>query len=668
MSATSPTWLELHIDRTGAEIQISARGSRGEQLAARKLQLEPERWPKFSRAVQTAAAQSQSLSNEVRAEAQAFQARILEGEIGPLFAKLQEAAQGPLLVRFFIHDSELQALPWEALCKQQESLGFWGTSPDIFPVRGVMSSAPWQPREVRGAVRVLAVAPNGSAGLLNLRQALTDRISSGEIEWLDPVEGAATKVTNLFDRLRREPIPHVLHFLGHGRIEKGIPELRLADDDDEETWIEAELLAQQLAANFQGMLRLVILEACEGASPGALGSAAEILARSGADGVIAHLWPVRADVARTCSTQFYRALAASDRNTGDIAAALNEARRAMLGAYDASAEALSPVLYLRGQDGQIFRFKGRKIAAPNSTNTPPAAAAGDVPGSLARMLRTPYSLVLGDMWTDDQAALEGFRDRLQKELTKLSPGPISNLPLSTLAEWFALRRGTEKLGNEFQKAFRATTEAPEIIGVLAKSLCPGVHTTMLRTPWLEQAVAEAHPQQTIWVIQPTDEGAIVLKREGGTDEWEELDAPPTEVDVDNEFVILRPCRGYTSEQVFTRPLLTDDDYSLRLRELWNTSVLPVDVANALLRTLGRRPGLILGLSLLEANHRLLLHNLFTRGVPRDTLALVDVKTQEGKLWATGAGLPGRSEGVEALETTVESLISALESLTTGGAR
>jgi len=665
MSATSPIWLELHIDRTGADIQISARGSRGEQLATQKWNVDPEALSRFAASIQKSAAQSRAVEPSVIAEARSLRESLLDGEVNTLFAKLEEAAHGPLLVRFFVHDADLRALPWEALCKSEEAMGFWGTSPDILPVRGVMSSAPWQPREVRGAVRVLAIAPTGSAGLANLKQAVTERMTSGEIEWLTPVEGAAAKATALFDRLRREPIPHVIHFLGHGRINEGIPELRLADEDEEEKWLEVELLAQQLAANFQGMLRLVILEACEGAHPGALASAAEILARSGADGVVAHLWPVKAEVARTCSTEFYRAIAGSHQNAGDIAVALNEARRAILAAYDGSAEALSSVLYLRGPNGRIFHFQGRKITAPQANPSAMTTPNGDVPSGLARIMRVPYSLVLGDHWTDDQTALDAFRDKLQKELSKFPAPPPVGLPLSTLAQWFSLRRGPEKLGVEFQKLFRIT-EAPALVAELAKALCPGVHTTMLRSPWLEQALAEEQPERTVYVIQPNDDGAVVLKRAAGGEEWEELDEPPVDVDLEQEFILLRPCRGYTSEQVFTRPLLTEDDYALRLRDLWSTNVLPVDLANAILRALGRRPALMVGLSLLAADHRLLLHNLYMRGIPRDTLSIVDVHMQESKLWSSGAGLPGPDLGFEVVETTADALLSALESMTAGG--
>src|SRR5262249_56335094 len=136
----------------------------------------------------------------------------------------------------------------------------------------------------------------------------------------------------------------VVHWLGQGGVDlAGKPVLRVADDEDgEEAWITAEALGRELSSSFCEELRLVILEACEGAKAGALGSAAEILAAAGADAVVAHLWPVKADAARTCSAEVYRALTAAERTQGDIGASVAAARRTLLAQ---SAEAFSPILY-----------------------------------------------------------------------------------------------------------------------------------------------------------------------------------------------------------------------------------------------------------------------------------------------------------------------------------
>src|SRR5262249_36039125 len=153
----------------------------------------------------------------------------------------------------------------------------------------------------------------------------------------------------LFDRLRRGKTPHIVHFLGHGGVDmSGKPVLRLADDEDgEEVWLTAEALGRELSASFCEELRLVILECCEGAKAGVFGSAAEVLAKAGADAVVAHLWPVKAEVARTCSTEIYRSLTEAERGKGDVGASVAAARRTLLAQ---SAEAFSPILYLRGSD------------------------------------------------------------------------------------------------------------------------------------------------------------------------------------------------------------------------------------------------------------------------------------------------------------------------------
>lgn len=666
---TPPTWIELHIDRAAGELRVSARGSHGEQTAPRPLGAEwgAGAWLRFAASVQQTAAREKPLSPALLADAQAARSALLTGELEPLLAVLRAAAGDPLLVRLMVPDPELQSVPWEALCAPDQGLGFWASSPDLLPVRGVLSSEPWLPREVRGPVRVLGVAPTGGRALVVLKEALADRIDSGEVEWLEPVSGPAALALPLLDRLRREPVPHVLHFLGHGGIDdKGMPVLRLADDDGDETWLQIELLAQQLKAGFRGVLRLIVLEACEGAKPSAFASAAEILARAGADAVVAHLWPVKAAVARTFSMQLYRAMTGADRGSGDIAMAMNEARRAVLAACNAGAEALSPVLYLRGPGGAIFDFKGRKVAPPGAGAALSATPQGMDP-SLARVLRTPFSLVLGDRWKDDRVALDGFRDRLHKELVKAADPAPAGLPMGALAQRYALRRGDSKLGAEFQKAFGSSAAAPKVVAAIARLLGPGVHTTLLRNPWLERCLAEEQPDRTLYLIQPGDESALVMKREAGGD-WEELDAPPEDVDMDREILVLRPYRGYTPEQVFTRPSLTEDDYDRHLGELWSTSALPLDLTHAILRTLSRRPALIVGMSMLTRHHRKLLRILHVRGLPRESLAVVEQEDGERKLWESGAGLPGKDGGVEVLETTAGALCAALDAMATEGGR
>jgi len=354
------TWIELSFDVVGGEIRLNARGSRQEQLDPRSLGIAQDKLERFRAAVEKAAKYGKPLDAPILAEAHTIRTALLNGAVGTLFAKLEEAAGGPLLVRFLIAKDapQLKSVPWEALSDAEDPLGYWGTSRKVMPVRRVTSGGAWEPRQVKGAVKVLAIAPTGNAGLDNLKQALNDRIETGEIEWLDPILVGDAQVKDLAQQLQSRGAPHILHFLGHGRLTNDLPYLRFADVDDEEKWLPVKVFVDQLPASYFKTLRLVVLEACEGAKAAGFASAAEIFANAGADAVVAHLWPVRANVAQTCSKELYRALTA-DGVQGDVAMAMNAARSSVLSTHDLSAEAFSPVLYLRGPDGKIFDFDER---------------------------------------------------------------------------------------------------------------------------------------------------------------------------------------------------------------------------------------------------------------------------------------------------------------------
>jgi hypothetical protein len=658
-------WIELEFVRVGAEIRLIARGSRGEQTAPLSLtpDIDVDSLTRFASAVRGAALRSRSLLPDLLEKAHALHRGVLGPAIEPLRARLAEAAGGPLLLRLVLPDADLAAVPWEAICKPGEALGFLASSPDLLPVRSVITTEPWQPRTVRGALRVLPIAPNGDASLEVLTSALADQVAAGAIELLDPVKDLAASATALFDRLRREPIPHVLHFLGHGGHDKGVPVVRLADDDDgEETWLPVELLAQQLKASFGDFLRLIVLECCEGARPSAFASAAELLAKAGADAVVAYLWPVKANVARACSTAFYRALAGADQGKGNVAVSMNEARRALLGAFERSAEAFSPVVYLRGPDGVLFDFKGRKIAPP-APATAMRSAPGGMPPAFTRLLAKPFTLVLGDRFKDQRSALTSFRDKLHKELIKVSVPVGSQMSMSALAQRFAMHRGAGKLGAEFQRAFRGGAPPPPFIDAVASFIGPGVHVTLLRHPWFEIGLAEQQPDRTIYVIQPNEKGTLMLRREAGASDWEDLDAPPAAFDPDEDILLFRPFGGYTPEHIFARPYLTEDDYVHGLGKL--TEALPCDLADVALSTLSFRPVLFIGLSMHTIQHRMLLHQFYPRGVPSGSLAVLDPEEAERGLWERGAGLPGNDEGVDVIESTVEEIVNARRDL--GGA-
>jgi hypothetical protein len=359
-------WLEVDIGASGVGLQATVRGSRGERPEPQTLGpgVTFERLQAFAESLRAMALQQSPLEGQLE-QAQAFHSALFQGAVQKVLLPLREAAKdGPVLLQLGLNERLLQAFPWEALCEPKTQWGFLGNSTEVLVARGVASTQPWLPREVQGAVRVQALVPQAAhtPALQSLQRALQESIASGEVEWLEPLTGARLQPRFLPELLRREPMPHILHFVGHGSVKSdGTPMLQFVDADGEERWLEVESLVEQIkASGLHKHLRLIVLDACEGAQPGAFASAAELLARTGVAAVVAHLWPVRNDVARLCSSTFYRALTGvRSPHKGDVALSLHEARRMVLMEHG-TAEAFSPVLYLRGHDSVLFDFTHRK--------------------------------------------------------------------------------------------------------------------------------------------------------------------------------------------------------------------------------------------------------------------------------------------------------------------
>jgi len=661
------SWLEIDVERSGAGLRARALGSRHEQPGVQSLgpELTADSLLALGGRVKAAAERGRRLDPQLSQQVQVLHRALFQGDLQGVLARLREAAGGPVLLRLMLQEVELQGFPWEALCEPGKDFGFLGNSASLLPVRGVRSPEPWEPREVRGAVGLLAIAPLHPHALTLLQGTLHESLASGEIEWLEPLTGPWARKASLFERLRRQPEPHIIHFIGHAGLQEGRPVLRMADEEGEESWLPVELLAQQLHRTWgKGPLRLIVLDACEGASPGPLASAAELLTRTAADAVVAYLWPVRTDVAMRCSRAFYRALTRAAQQEGDVALSLNEARRSVLAELEGSAEAFSPVLYLRGRDPVLFDFKARRVLPPPSAAT--RRGTSPPPPALVQLLAQPFTLMLGDRWEEEEPTLRNLRERLQGELTQKTGAVLPELSLTTLAQHFALRIGLEELDYEFQDVFGQTDFMPPLMPLLARRLGAGVHITLMRLPVLEQALAEQHPELTLHVIQPSaraDRHALVMRRQAGASRWERVLKPPASLDTARELVVLRLCSGYLPSHHFSRPLLTEDDYLLGIRGLG--SLLPVELADPIQSVLSQRPLLLVGLSQLTWCHRMLLYQLFgRRALMRGSVAVLDPSTHEQEVWEEGRGLPGRA-GVRALESTDEELMDWLETLAAG---
>ncbi|HYO72178.1 MAG TPA: CHAT domain-containing protein [Archangium sp.] len=675
-------WLELTISRVGTEMRISARSSREENPPPHTLDpaLSSELLQQFARNLKRAVEEAGPIEQGLIHQSHALHEGIFQGELQKTLARLLEAAEDrKVLLRFMLHDSELKGFPWEALCEPRTNRHFLGNSPTLFPVRGIHTGEPWQPREVRKGVSLMVVAPSDLTMHEPLRLKLQESIEAGELTWLEPIAGIGADKEYLFERLRDEPELHILHFIGHGRVHQDTPQLRFVDADGQEHWLDVELLAQEIKQLDRKDLRLIVLEACRGAEPGPLASAAELLLRYGVEAVIAYLWPVDADVARLCSAAFYKGLTSATKQQGDVAQSLNVARRMVLSSKSSSsAAAFSPVLYLRGSNPVLFNFKRRKLApALPAPREQPA-----LPPALQWLLRQRFSLVLGDRWRNERPLLEQFRERLQQRLREDGQEHLpEGLPLSALTQRYALRINKSALEVVFRDLFENIARHSPLVEAMARWLAPGFHITLLRLPVLEFALARRQPGRTICTLQPSGpEGSrihVMWRTAHQGDHWKslQLQARPEPglrledslvqemyqaMNPRQSIVLARPYRGYPPSHPFEleEPFLTEDDY---LQGAWRLeNGLPPDLATPLLAAVRNQPALLMGMSMLTWHHRMLLHRLFEgKKLPDRSLVLLEPGEKEQVLWERGDGLPSK-QGVRALELGDSALIAQLE--------
>lgn len=254
-------------------------------------------------------------------------------------------------VRLRVYDMALAALPWELLydADRGEFLALAQTSP---VVRGVEQRQPLAPFAARKPLRVLALAASPeplrkldiASERARLEQALAQANGAVELVW-----AAGATWRDLQDSLLQGPW-HVLHFIGHGYFDDIENDFALVLADAQN---RAQLLSSSAAARLVAdhpSLRLVVLNACQGAQAGAgYVSLAQLLAQRGVPAVLAMQYPVGEDAALEFARGFYTALALGR----SVDVATSEARKAMSVAAPSTWEWATPVLFLSG-DGQLW--------------------------------------------------------------------------------------------------------------------------------------------------------------------------------------------------------------------------------------------------------------------------------------------------------------------------
>ncbi len=302
-----------------------------------------------------------------------------------------------LRLRLDIHEAapEVAALPWELVCANGV---FLGTQLKTLFTRHYLNldTGPIKSLQLKGLPRVLLVIPRGSGLATDRERDIITAALERQGLAFTVLEGKVT-VKAMEEALATGEY-HILHFIGHGEFEQqddgtwhgslrfNAPDPTLSESEDEEWVTDARL--QNLLGNYSDTLKLVVLNACKGATVaearsgrGFIGVAPAIL-RARVPAVIAMQFSIRDDVAVTFAETFYHRLTAG-RWAGRVDMAVTLARSACLRDFPRDRGFATPILYLRSRDGILFVLETppvRPEAQPEAVAPPePTPESASVP-------------------------------------------------------------------------------------------------------------------------------------------------------------------------------------------------------------------------------------------------------------------------------------------------
>ncbi len=285
---------------------------------------------------------------------------LFQGSVGKLWASSRARVEGigkGLRLRLRFRDApRFEAWPWELLFdpSRRRFLALSVRTP-VVRYLDLPIGPPSLPTEPPFKMLVAISRPSGYTALdadrelERLHQALEPWEKRG---WLVLEKLEKATLEELQKRLLKPC--HILHFVGHGRFDPREREgaLVLEDEAGGARVVPGAKLGAILSA--QKELRLVVLNACEGAlttKDDPLAGVAQALVGCGLPAVIAMRSRISDSAAVTFAEHFYGALGRNLPADG----ALADARRALF-ARPESLEWTAPLLYTRSPDCQLFRF------------------------------------------------------------------------------------------------------------------------------------------------------------------------------------------------------------------------------------------------------------------------------------------------------------------------
>lgn len=272
---------------------------------------------------------------------------------------LREKSEEGLRIRLLLtHTPELADLPWEFLYNQglNRFLSLFDKTP---VVRFLDLEEPIRPLTVIPPLKILVMIScpkdypklNADRELETLTKAVSGLIDKKVIA-IDVIENSTL---NTLSRYLKNNMYHIFHYIGHGAFDNDAQDgiLVLEEDEGRSCLIRAEQLGMLMHGSTN--LRLVILNACEGARTSIknlFAGSAQSLIQQGIPAVIAMQSEISDDGAIMFSEEFYSHLSEGK----PVDEALSQTRL-MMNLKRNDVEWGIPALYMRSSDGHIFNIK-----------------------------------------------------------------------------------------------------------------------------------------------------------------------------------------------------------------------------------------------------------------------------------------------------------------------
>jgi CHAT domain-containing protein len=291
--------------------------------------------------------------------------------------------------------AELETLPWEALWDDQ--LRYIACDPLVHVVHTLRDRFPAPRRAERaGRLAILVVIPQG-AGLdsetewANLKANVA---KLGPAVSLQDLRGIVT-ADRLSNAISSQPW-HIVHFIGHGRLEGESVEIRLNDEYGEERWHGADVIVPMFSG---AEVDACFLNCCHGGTSNEIRTTerlAPALIDTGVRAVVSMRYAMSDRAANKFSQVFYEQLLQGAR-PGHLAYAAQLARKSLLQnvALDDHRSFITPLVYQNSNTDVLFDLAppARPVVAPVAQN---AANDTTIPRALLNAVkRRECILVIG---------------------------------------------------------------------------------------------------------------------------------------------------------------------------------------------------------------------------------------------------------------------------------